>query len=166
MPIVNLLFKNKRRVGLIVGLITLMFVFYLLSSGGYLPSTPPVIVNNSTPPVVLNTAELVLVNTNPQVGHRETVNPFSQTFFEFSADLDEKSAVVTTSPYIVINTKVYKTDPRTLVVEPSKSPWIDDIEYTITIKKIKGINGDELKNPVEYKFSNTVLTEVVGGDLN
>ena len=154
------LVKNKKRVLLFIGsvLIITVLVFYLLSK--------PVIINNSVPPVVTNVPELSLIKTTPATGNRETFDPFSQTFFEFSSDLDTATVNVSVTPDIIISATVNKKEPRILVIEPTKVPWADGVEYTIVVKNLRGINGDELKKPVEFRFSITQPAELFGGDPN
>lgn len=162
----ELINKDKKIVLLILSvLLVLVVFFYFFSLSDRIPLIPgPVVVNNSVPPVVTNAPELLLVKVNPLSGNRESLDTFSQTFFEFSVDLNESSAHVTVTPYVSVSTKVYKTEPRVLVIEPLRVPWADGVEYTIIIKKLWGINGEELKKSIEYKFSNIQPKEFIGGD--
>lgn len=162
------LLKNKKRTFLIVGifLFIVVLILYLFLLNGQNPLIPgPVVVNNSVPPVVIHAPELMLTKVTPSAGNRETFDTFSQTFFEFSSDLDEVSASVNVTPNILIGARVYKEEPRVLVIEPTKTPWSDGVEYTITINQgLRGLGGEELKQKVEYKFSNKQPAVFEGGD--
>jgi len=159
------LLKHKKHTVLVAIFVVIFVVFIgFLIRDGTTPLRPPVIVNTTVPPVIIDTPELILAGIVPQSGPRVTVDAFSQTFFEFTADLDEASARVSVSPYISTKSRVYQGAPKTLVIEPSNTPWVDGVEYTITVSELKGVAGEVLRNPVIYKFSIQQLTEVEGGD--
>jgi len=126
---------------------------------------PPISAGNQNPPVVQSAPELKFIAANPPEGPQETFDVFAQTFFEFSADVDQSTARVSVSPNIAVKATVYSGEKKVLVIEPTKKPWADGVEYTITIAPgLRGIAGEELTQEVKYTFSNTEPAVFEGGD--
>ena len=148
--------EDKKRLILLSSIILIVLLVIFLPPGKESAPIPG--------PVVTTKNELKLVKTTPPAGKREVPDSFTQTYFEFSSDIDEKSADVSVTPDIALRIRVYANEPRVLVIEPQQVPWKDGVEYTITINKLRSMYGDELPKPVEYKFSNTPPTIVEGGD--
>jgi len=153
------LFRNKKfLVGLSIVLLILVVIGLFLVFGG------PKGVVRPKPPVVATAPELTLIKIDPSAGPRETFDPYSQTFFEFSADLNQQSAKVTVSPYIPVAVSVYQEEKRVLVVEPTQK-WVDGVDYSIVIELgLHGVGGETLKNSINYSFSITQPAVFNGGD--
>jgi hypothetical protein len=157
--------KNKKAV-LVVGLVllVLMIFVFLFNSDTLLP---PVVTDpiDKPAPVVVTMPELKFVAVTPDEGNRETFDTLSQTFFEFSAALDQTSAQVVVTPAIPIKTTVYEGQKNVLVIEPSSVEWKVGVQYVVTIKPgLRGAGGEELKKEIDYKLSVTVPEVFEGGD--
>jgi hypothetical protein len=159
--------KNKK---IILGTaVIIILVVLLLPRSVYLGQLPPVVSpdtpGNQSPPVVQTAPELNLVTVNPPEGPRETFDTFAQTFFEFSADVDQTTARITVTPTITVKATVYDSEKKVLVIEPTKKAWTDGVAYTITINRgLRGVGGEELRQDVSYSFSNTQPEVFEGGD--
>jgi len=148
---------------LVAGVVVGCILIILLIRPDRVDITPPVVSNIPMPPVNVVAPELKLIEVNPEEGVRETVDSLSQTFFRFSSAINNSTAEVTVVPQTKIITNVYTANPDTLVVEPIV-PWVSGTSYTITIDRIQGVNGEELKGSINYRFSVNLITEVWGGD--
>lgn len=165
---IKTLLKNNKLISVGFIVILLLFLAIYLSPRNT-PQVPPVNTistpKGQNPPVVQVGPELKYIKAIPLEGNRETFDTFSKTFFEFSADLDQSSANVVMSPYIAVKATVYESEKKVLVVEPIKTPWIDGVEYTITINSgLRGVAGEELRQEIKYRFSVTQPAVFEGGD--
>jgi len=157
--------NNKKTLFIAVGVVSVVLLLLLFISRKRIPSNNTVIHGGQSPPVVQTAPELKFIKATPLEGSRETFDTFSQTFFEFSADIDQNSANITVLPHVAVKVTAYESEKRVLVVEPVKTPWSDGVEYTITINRgLRGVAGEELKQDVQYKFSNTQPAVFEGGD--
>lgn len=136
----------------ILGVFVVMFLF-----GSATPQNnlPPVNGNN-VPPVVVTTPSLDVVSIEPPAGKRESIDGFIPTIFKFSSSVDVASLRVEVFPTIVLKKIVFPEKPDSVFIEPERTPWQSGVTYTLKIKAgLKGVSGEELKQDVEYSFSNT-----------
>ncbi|MBU0649903.1 hypothetical protein KKG63_01740 [Patescibacteria group bacterium] len=144
---IKALLKKKKVVAIIFGLCLLAVLLIVLNLGRELPGTainPR--IDQSPPPVVQTAPDLNFIEANPPEGLRETFDTYSQTFFEFSADVDHSSARVSVSPRIAVSALVYEAAKKVLVIEPTTTPWQEGASYIITIEPgLRGVGGEELK---------------------
>lgn len=162
------MFKSKKIkiAALLILLVLIIVAIFSFSSGGTNPdSNPgPVVVVGPPTPAVTPIPQLRLVKTSPEAGKRETVDPYAMTFFEFSSELDPASVEIDVRPILGVTAKVYKDSPKVLVITPFPEPWSAGVEYTLTIKKMLGVDGQILPSYIEYKFSIDMQKGIVGGD--
>lgn len=151
-----LLLKRRWYLALsVLVILGVLVVVFLLGSATPQNNLPPVNGNN-VPPVVVTTPSLDVVSIEPPAGKRESIDGFTPTIFKFSSSVDVASLRVEVFPTIVLKKVVFPEKPDSILIEPEKTPWQSGVTYTLKIRAgLKGISGEELKQDVEYSFSNT-----------
>lgn len=157
---------RKHKKILILGLVLIVIVLAIILMGTSgpktKPSNSPLIINN---PKTENT--FMFVSVDPPSGPRETPDSLEPISFLFSEPIDEKSISVKVVPFVKLRTKVFEGAPDKLWIEPDKSFWKDNVEYTITISSsLKSVSGNKLKSDVQYTLYKTTPKFINAGDLN
>lgn len=107
---------------------------------------------------------LKLVRTAPPSGLRKSIESFNAFKLSYSAPLDETTIKVTVKPKIELKAVIFEDDPKSIVISPSNTPWVNDVRYDITVE-VKGVDGEVMSRPTTYTYLNVFPENVPVPDI-
>ena len=107
---------------------------------------------------------LKLVRATPPSGLRKSIESFNAIKLSYSAPLDDTTIKVAVKPQIELKAVLFEDDPKSIVISPSNTPWVNDVRYNITIE-VRGIDGEVLVRPTTYTYLNVFPEDVPVPDV-
>lgn len=150
--------KKYKWLILAAGVIALFLLILLTSEKyGFSPQTP-----NKTPQETPPRSDILLLMhaTPPSEIPRQIADGAEYIQLEFSTAIDISEIQVAVSPYMKLETRVFKDRPNILWLIPNKAFWKPQTKYRITVTGVKGLSGETLIEAVKYTYYNDPPTNI------